>query len=40
MKIKEFHKTIDNIWDNILAISEEYKLVRVYKDRIESIDLI
>ena len=38
MKIKEFHKTIDNIWSNILAMSEEYKLVRVYKDRIEGID--
>jgi len=26
------------IWSNILAMSEEYKLVRVYKDRIKGID--
>jgi len=37
MKIKDFHKAIDNIWHNVLAMSSKYKLVRVHKDKIEGI---
>lgn len=38
MKIKLFHKTIDSLWDTVLEMSAEYKLVRVYIDRIEGVD--
>lgn len=37
MKMKVFHNAIDNIWDEVLLINKKYKLVRVYKDKIESI---
>lgn len=37
MKMKAFHNAIDNIWDDILKMSQEYKLVRVYTDKIEGI---
>ena len=37
MKIKEFHDTIDKIWDQVLTMSKEYKLIKVYKDKIEGI---
>ena len=37
MNMKTFHETIDNIWHDILRMSEEYKLIRVYKDGIEGI---
>ncbi len=37
MKMKAFHNAIDSIWDEVLTMSKEYKLVRVYKDNIEGI---
>jgi predicted nuclease of predicted toxin-antitoxin system len=37
MKIKAFHNAIDKIWSDVLAMSCEYKLVRVYADKIEGI---
>jgi hypothetical protein len=37
MKMKAFHNAIDNIWDNVLIMSEEYKLVRGYADKIKGI---
>ena len=37
MKMKAFHNAIDNIWESVLVMSEEYKLVRVYADKIEGI---
>jgi predicted nuclease of predicted toxin-antitoxin system len=37
MKIKEFHKTINKIWNSVIEISKDYKLVNVYIDRIEGI---
>jgi len=30
MKMKEFHNTISNIWEDVLKLSNEYKLVSVY----------
>ncbi len=38
MKMKEFHQVITRIWDDVLVMSDEYKLVRVFKDKIEGID--
>ena len=37
MKMKAFHDSIDGIWDEILLMSKEYKLIRVYKEKIEGI---
>ena len=37
MKMKAFHHAIDKIWESVLAMSEEYKLVQVYTDKIEGI---
>ena len=37
MKMKAFHNAIDNIWDEVLLMSQEYKLIRVYKEKIEGI---
>ncbi|NOT84372.1 MAG: DUF5615 family PIN-like protein [Methylococcaceae bacterium] len=38
MKMREFHQTLTKTWVEICALSEAYKLVRVYQDRIEGID--
>nr|VFJ46006.1 MAG: Predicted nuclease, contains PIN domain, potential toxin-antitoxin system component [Candidatus Kentron sp. FM]VFJ52121.1 MAG: Predicted nuclease, contains PIN domain, potential toxin-antitoxin system component [Candidatus Kentron sp. FM]VFK09124.1 MAG: Predicted nuclease, contains PIN domain, potential toxin-antitoxin system component [Candidatus Kentron sp. FM] len=38
MKMREFHQKISTIWPEICVLSDEYKLVRVYRDRIECID--
>ena len=35
--MKAFHNAIDKIWNEVLIMSREYKLVRVYKDKIEAI---
>ena len=37
MKMKAFHNAVDNIWDEVLLMSQEYKLIRVYKEKIEGI---
>ncbi len=37
MKMKAFHKAIDAIWSEVLIMSKNYKLVRVYQDQIEGI---
>ena len=37
MKMKEFHSIIENIWTEVLMMSREYKLVRVYRDKLEGI---
>ena len=37
MTMKEFHRAIDNIWDEVLEVSSSYKLVRVYEKEIEGI---
>ena len=37
MKMKIFHHAISNIWDDVLLLSKEYKLVSVYADKIEGI---
>lgn len=37
MKMKAFHNTIDSLWDDIVTMSQAYKLVRVYTDKIEGI---
>jgi predicted nuclease of predicted toxin-antitoxin system len=38
MKLKDFYTFLVQIWEEVCQISEEYKLVNVYKDRIEGVD--
>ena len=38
MKMREFHQNLSRIWTEICSVSDEYKLVQVYQDRIEGID--
>jgi predicted nuclease of predicted toxin-antitoxin system len=38
MKMSAFHQIISNIWGDVCAMSEEYKLIRVYPNKIEGID--
>ena len=38
MKMREFHQTLSKIWVDVCVLSENYKLVRVYQDRIEGVD--
>ena len=37
MKMRDFHQALSRSWSEICATSEDYKLVHVYKDRIEGI---
>jgi len=38
MKLREFHQHISKNWEEVCTLSKEYKLVRVYRNRIECID--
>ena len=38
MKLKLFHDFISKHWGNIAVLSESYKLVNVYQERLEGID--
>ncbi len=38
MKIKEFHQLISRIWQDVCTMSESFKLIRVYSNKIEGID--
>ena len=37
MKMAEFHQALSKIWQEVCEMSEKYKLVIVYRDRIEGI---
>ncbi len=37
MKMKAFHNSISNIWRDVLSMSQDFKLVRVYTDTIEGV---
>ena len=37
MSMKEFHKTVKQVWGGVLEMNKDYKLVNVYKDKIEGI---
>ena len=36
MKMKDFYDTIIKVWDDVLILNKDYKLVNVFKDRIEA----
>ena len=38
MKMREFHQLLSRIWSDVCTMSEEYKLIRVYSNKIEGID--
>lgn len=38
MKMKQIHQVLSKAWGSICTLSNEYKLVNVYKDHIEGID--
>ena len=38
MKIRDFQQNISKVWNEVCLLSKDYKLVRVYRGRIECID--
>ena len=38
LKMKEFFGSITKIWEDAIALSHNYKLIRVYPDRLEGIN--
>jgi predicted nuclease of predicted toxin-antitoxin system len=38
MKMREFHQTISSVWNEARKLSKQYKLVRIFKDRVEGIN--
>lgn len=38
MKMREFHQKLSALWPDVCELSQRYKLVRVYQDRLEGID--
>jgi len=38
MKMKEFHQFISSIWDEACNLSGVYKIIRIFRDRIEGIN--
>lgn len=37
MKMKDFFAKMSKVWPEVLTLSEQYKLVSVYEDRIEAL---
>lgn len=38
VSMRDFHRIVGSIWSNVLTLSREYKLVTVFKDKIEAIN--
>jgi len=38
LKMRAFHERISEIWPTVCELSERYRLVNVFEDRIEAID--
>ncbi|CAN5397710.1 hypothetical protein BH10ACI3_BH10ACI3_27470 [soil metagenome] len=38
LKMREFYAAMNAIWDEVLELNKEHKLVTVFRDRIEAID--
>lgn len=36
MKMKDFFETISKLWEDVLLLNKDHKLVNVFKDRIEA----
>lgn len=37
LSMRDFHRVVGSLWDEVKALSDEYKLVIVFKDKIEAI---
>ncbi len=37
MKMNEFFDTMTKVWEDVMELNRDYKLVQVYRDRIEGI---
>ncbi|QTR49938.1 DUF5615 family PIN-like protein [Candidatus Thiothrix anitrata] len=37
MKMRDFHQHLSQLWDQVCLLSDTYKLVQVYNDRIEGV---
>jgi hypothetical protein len=38
MRMREFHQKLTELWPDICELSERYRLVQVFEDRLEGID--
>ena len=38
MRMREFHQTISRVWAEVCDLSNRYRLVHVFEDRLEGID--
>jgi predicted nuclease of predicted toxin-antitoxin system len=38
MKMRDFHQALTKIWPEVCKLSESYRLLRVYPDKIEGVD--
>ncbi|MCH7674808.1 DUF5615 family PIN-like protein [candidate division KSB1 bacterium] len=38
MKMNQFHNAISKVWNEACELSDQYKLVRIFEDRIECIN--
>jgi predicted nuclease of predicted toxin-antitoxin system len=38
LKMRELHTTLSKIWPDVCALSEQYKLVRIFSDRIGGVN--
>ena len=38
LKMREFHQLLSTLWQDVCELSQQYKLVQVYPDRLEGID--
>lgn len=37
MKMRDFHQHLNQLWEQICTLSENYKLAQVYNDRVEGL---
>lgn len=38
VSMRDFHRIVGSIWDEVKVLSTEYKLVTVFKDKIEAVN--
>ena len=38
MKMREFHRTLTNMWEDVIELNLNHKLVNIFRERIEAID--
>ena len=38
VSMRDFHQLVDSIWNDVLTMSRDYKLVTVFKDKLEAVN--